>query len=201
MNPVSDRNLGDPLPDVFPPDDPVARFVVSIAMASNDIERALRDVLRAGENDDPDFTHRIRLSVGHLVEALDALSSYSQEFGDIRGLMNRIPPAGQKNLSGARGTIQRAGSRVLKNVRDNTLHYPSAERRYSPTSDVQLRDAILAMADRGAELLLDEPTGAITYTFADDIALAMTIGRNAPTSEDIVRQAEIARDGPLNFVL
>lgn len=66
---------------------------------------------------------------------------------------------------------------------------------------MQLRDAILAMADRGAELLLDEPTGAITYTFADDIALAMTIGRNAPTSEDIVRQAEIARDGALNFVL
>ena len=29
----------------------------------------------------------------------------------------------------------------------------------------------------------------------------MTIGRNAPRSEAIVRQAEIARDGALNFVL
>ena len=66
-----------------------------MAMASNDIERALRDVQRAGENDDPDFTYRGRLSVGHLVEALDALSFYSQEFGDIRSLINRIPPAGQ----------------------------------------------------------------------------------------------------------
>jgi len=131
MNPLDALNLGDPLPDVFPPDDPIARFVVSMAMASNDIERALRDVQRAGENDDPDFTYRIRLSVGHLVEALDALSSYSQEFGDIRSLINRIPPAGQKHLSEARGTIQRAGSRVLKNVRDNTFHYPSPERRYS----------------------------------------------------------------------
>ena len=113
MNPVSDRNLGDPLPDVFPPDDPVARFVVSMAMASNDIERAPRDVLRAGEKDDPDFTYRIRLSVGHLVEALDALSSYSQEFGDIRSLMNRIPPPGQKNLSGgARDDSARGESRA-----------------------------------------------------------------------------------------
>lgn len=41
----------------------------------------------------------------------------------------------------------------------------------------------------------------ITYTFADDIALAMTIGKIATTSEDVVRQAEIARDGVLNFVL
>ena len=57
------------------------------------------------------------------------------------------------------------------------------------------------MADRGAELLLDEQTGAITYTFADDIALAMTVGKNATTSEDVVRQAEIARDGALSFVL
>jgi hypothetical protein len=201
MNPDNALHLGDPLPDVFPPDDPMARFVVSMAMASNDIERALRDVQRAGENDDPDFTYRIRLSVGHLVEALDALSSYSQEFGEIRRLINRIPPAGQKHLSEARGTVQRAGSRVLKNVRDNTFHYPSPERRYSPTSDAQLRDAILAMADRGAELLLDEQTGAITYTFADDIALAMTVGKNATTSEDVVRQAEIARDGALSFVL
>ena len=154
-----------------------------------------------GENDDPDFTYRIHLSVGHLVEALDALSSYNQEFSDIRSLINRVPPTGQKHLSQARGTIQRAGSRVLKNVRDNTFHYPSPEQRYAPTSDAQLRDAIRAMADRGAELLLGEPTGAITYTFADDIALAMTIGKNATTSEDIVRQAEIARDGALNFVL
>lgn len=123
MNPVSDRNLGDPLPDVFPPDDPVARFVVSIAMASNDIERALRDVLRAGENDDPDFTHRIRLSVGHLVEALDALSSYSQEFGDIRGLMNRILPdrrtsQGRAGRFSARGVAaeERSGQHVSLSV-------------------------------------------------------------------------------------
>jgi hypothetical protein len=30
---------------------------MSMSMARNDIERALRDVLRAGENDDPDFSY------------------------------------------------------------------------------------------------------------------------------------------------
>jgi hypothetical protein len=39
---------------------------MSMSMARNDIERALRDVLSAGENDDPDFSY-----VGEPVEAED----------------------------------------------------------------------------------------------------------------------------------
>ena len=112
MNPAN--AVGDPLPDVFPPDDPIARFVVSMAMASNDIERALRDVVRAGENDDADFTYRIRLSVGHLVEALDALSSYSQEFGDIRSLIKRVPRWTEAPLRGARDDSARREWRAEK---------------------------------------------------------------------------------------
>lgn len=33
---------GDPFRDLLPPDDPTARFVVSMSMARNDSERALR---------------------------------------------------------------------------------------------------------------------------------------------------------------
>jgi hypothetical protein len=47
-----------------------------MSMARNDIERALRDVAAAAENDSPDFSYRLRLTVGHLVESLDALSAY-----------------------------------------------------------------------------------------------------------------------------
>lgn len=47
--------IGDPIPDVFSPDDPVARFVVSMSMANNDINRAFRDLLRSGDDDTPDL--------------------------------------------------------------------------------------------------------------------------------------------------
>ena len=74
-----DERVGDPIPDVFQPTSVQARFVVAMAIAKNDIERALRDILRAGENDDPDFTYRIRLATGHLVEALDALTACGRQ--------------------------------------------------------------------------------------------------------------------------
>lgn len=78
----------DPIPEVFPPDEPAARFVVSMAMAKNDIERAPRDVRHAVENNALDFSYRVRLSIGHLVEALDALSAYSKDFVEVRTLTN-----------------------------------------------------------------------------------------------------------------
>ena len=78
MDKLDEADPGDPVPEVFPPDDPVARFVVSMTMAAR-FDRAMRDVLRAGDNDDPDFSYRVRLSVRHLVEALDSLRSYSEE--------------------------------------------------------------------------------------------------------------------------
>jgi len=68
----SDEPFGDPIPEVFPPDDPAARFVVAMSMANNDIDRALADLIRSVDEDRPDFTYRVRLLTGHLVEAIDA---------------------------------------------------------------------------------------------------------------------------------
>jgi hypothetical protein len=47
--------------DAFDPDDVVSRFVVSMSMARNDIERCLHDLARvtkAEEADGPDFSYR-----------------------------------------------------------------------------------------------------------------------------------------------
>jgi hypothetical protein len=78
---VEDEEMvGDPIPDVFDPTDPAARFVVSMSMARNDIERAFHDLMRSGDEDRQDFTYRVRLLTGHLVEALDALAFYREAF-------------------------------------------------------------------------------------------------------------------------
>src|SRR4051812_11768682 len=123
--------------EVFPSEDVRARFVVSMSMAKNDIERALRDTLRAGDNDDADFTYRVRLTTGHLVEAVDALQGYATRHGEVRALMARVTPEAQAALKVARGTLQKAGPSVLQHVRDNTFHYPSPDPAYDPTSDEQ----------------------------------------------------------------
>jgi hypothetical protein len=185
--------------EVFPADSVVARFVVSMSIAKNDIERALRDVMRAGENDDPDFSYRVRLVTGHLVEALDALNAYSQQHEEIRKLIARASREGRTRLKIARGTLQKAGPGVLEHVRDNTFHYPSPRTNYSPTSDAQLQQVLAVMGNR-AEVHVDYESKEVTLTFADDAALALSMGKHASDRQDLMRQAEIARDGALAFI-
>jgi len=79
--------IGDPIPSVFPPDRSDARFVVAMAMARNDIDRALRDLIDSGAVAGQDFSYRLRLVTGHLVEAIDALGSYRQNFPEVRALL------------------------------------------------------------------------------------------------------------------
>jgi hypothetical protein len=70
---TDDQRPGDSIADMFPSSDPAARFVVAMSMAKNDVEGAWRDVLEAGQKDEPDFSYRVRLAIGHLVEALGTL--------------------------------------------------------------------------------------------------------------------------------
>jgi hypothetical protein len=190
---------GDPVPDVFPPGDPAARFVVVMSMARNDIDRALRDTLRSGEQDGPDFSYRVRLVTGHLVEAIDALSRYRSEYPAVRDLIERVPATAKEHLKVVARTLQRAGPRVLAGVRDNTFHYPSPNPSYTPTSDEKLRRVLAAMADRGVSFHFDGDTLATTMSFADEAALDLAMGRPESTVEDVRREALIARDGALAF--
>ncbi len=196
---LTDR--GDPFRDLLPPDDPAARFVVSMSMARNDIERALRDVVEAGEADRPDFGYRVRLSIGHFVEALDALNTYRQQFSEVRALIARIPGPAKEHLRLARGSLQKAGKGVLEHARNHTFHYPSPDSHYDPTSDEELRQALFALVDRAGEVHYNGVTGQITLTFAEDVALAMAMSKLAGPPEEVMRRAQIARDGAINFVL
>jgi hypothetical protein len=184
---------------VFPADKADARFVVSISMAKNDIERALRDVVRAGDHDDPDFSYRVRVVMGHLVEALDALNFYSQSDEEVRKLMARVPPGAQQHLKTVRSTLQRAGPKVLDHVRDNTFHYPSPDPKYEPTSDEQLANVLASISSKRAEVFADFEKREVTLTFADEVALALALGKHSTNEDDLRRQLEIARDGALAF--
>lgn len=197
---TDEQRPGNSIAAVFPPDGPAARFVVAMGMAKNDIERALRDVLAAGEKEMPDFFYSVRLATGHLVEALDSVNAYSQEFEEVRMLTKRVSPDGQNKLTTARSTLQQVGPDALKHARDNTFHYPSPKTNYTPTSDEQLRDMLAAMSQQRADVHVDYDTKHVTLTFSDEVALALSMGKHAPEQEDYARQFERTRDGALAFV-
>jgi hypothetical protein len=111
-----------------------------------------------------------------------------------------VPPEGQKKLKVARGTFQKVGADALKHARDNTFHYPSPRTNYDPTSDEQLRQTLAARSDRRADVHVDFETKHVTLTFADEVALALSMGKHAPRDEEYRRQFELTRDGALAFV-
>jgi hypothetical protein len=191
--------IGDPIPDVFLPHKPDARFVVAMGMARNDIDRAFRDLFRSGEADGQDCSYRLRLVIGHLVEAINALGFYRQKFPEVRTLLSRVPADAQKQLKTVSGTLQRAGPDALQDFRHNTFHYPSPDPSYSPTSDEGLRDVLTLMTDRGVSFHFDGDTLATTMSFADDAALDLAMGRGKATDKEILRRSEVARDGALAF--
>jgi hypothetical protein len=158
--------IGDPIPDVFPPEDPLARFVVSMSMANNDMGRAFRDLLRSDDEGTPDFAYRVRVIIGYLVEAIDALNFYSANVPEVGKLLKRLPMDAQQQLKTVRGTLQKAGSKALAATRDNTFHYPSPNPAYKPTSDDKLRDAIAALGHIGLQMHYDGDTKAMTFNFA-----------------------------------
>jgi len=195
-----DHSTGDPIPDVFDPDRIDARFVVAMSMARNDVDVALRDGIAAAHDDRPDFAYRVRLVTSHLVEALDSLNAYSQD-DDVKKVMARVPADAQEQLSKARSVLQKVGSKVLDQVRNNTFHFPSPKTSYSPSSDGQLRGVLAGMSERPCELHLDHrgEHAVITLTFAGDVALALALARHSADDNVARQQFEITSDGAVAF--
>jgi hypothetical protein len=197
---MAGESIGDPVPEVFEPDRIDARFVVAMSMARNDIEVALRDGIAAAADDGPDFEYRVRLATSHLVEAVDSLNAYSQE-GDVKKLMARVPADAKKQLSKARGVLQKVGPKVLDQVRNNTFHFPSPKTNYSPTSDEQLRNVLADMSDRPCELHLDHrgEHPVVTLSFAGDIAFALALAKHSADEKVARQQFEVTSEGAVAF--
>src|SRR4051794_17928431 len=86
------------LPEAFPPNDPVARFVVAMAMAANDIERAHRLAGQANTANAPEFGGYVRWSMGFFAEALRALNAYRSTYEEVRNFLKRLPEKAQARL-------------------------------------------------------------------------------------------------------
>lgn len=142
--------------DVFPHDDPVARFFVSVWAARNDLNFLLPRVGKANSEDAPEFYYLVRLTMGHLFEGASALAHYRRAFPAVEALVKRLPPDGQKAMRKAQNVASQVGGKALEHSRVHTFHHPSPEPAYSPPSDAQLADILQALGDKEAEFVVDK---------------------------------------------
>jgi hypothetical protein len=196
---MSDESeLGDPIGQVFHPDDEVARFVVVMSMARNDVKRGLEDLKSARVRVAPDISYRARLIVGHLVEGMDALDAYSQAFNVIPTFLRSMTPEGRGALKTARRELEQVGRHVFEHARNHTFHYPSPRRHHD--ADADLRTVLGAMGDQSTDVHGDGDTQVITLTFADHVALHLALGRYVENADDPARQAAAIETAARAFV-
>jgi hypothetical protein len=171
---------------------------MAMAMARNDVEYALRQAVRANEEDSPWWTFWVRLANGFTFEGIRTLQAWRQE-PEVKQFLSRLPADGKKALKTVSGVEQRMGRDVLKEVRQHTFHYPRPEPRYNPDSSDRLREILEAEADALVEI--DQLTdGSIRFTFADNIALGLALGKHYhPADPRFMGQAKEAVDGAIAF--
>lgn len=181
-------------------------FVISMCMAANDVKFAMLTTGSANPSDHPEpnithhrrFTYWVRLTQGHLFEAIDALTSWRSSEAEVRSLLATLPAGAKGQLKIVCGLEQRLGLKVLERVRHGTFHYPHPELRRSPDSTLWLREAIEREASLESEIDLTE--SGVVYRFADQLALSIAIANHDDDDDRLREQADLVRDAGFAFV-
>jgi hypothetical protein len=192
------------LNEVFPPDDPVARFVVAMAMAGNDIERAHRLAGTANTAGSPEFSGYVRWSMGFFVEAVGALGAYRRTYEEVREFLNRLPAEAKSRLKEVGSLQQRLGSKLAEHTRNHSFHYPYPSNAYEPDGDERLAAVLASLTKEPAELSIKrDQDGALAemhYEFADKAALGVAFQPYAHEDATALReQHTLIRDGAIAF--
>ena len=194
---------GEPsITEAFDPADVISRFVLSMSMARNDIERCLHDLLRvtqAEDTDGPDFSYRIRLLTAHFYEAALALRQYRQHRPEVAAFVKALPAKAQADLKTIAGTEQRIGPDALERMRAHTFHYPHPDPKHPRESDEQLEETMRLLADEPANVYVDFATRRVHLTYADRVALALSLGGHSGQRDRLEAQLALARDGAFAF--
>ncbi len=192
---------------VFPSKDPVALFLTSICIASNDVEDTYAGATAANppNSDDPDighrrrFSYRVRMMNGHLYEGIVALKAWRQSEAGVRKLLDDLSAEAKEALKLVCGLEQRIGAEALGAIRQNSFHYPHPDSKRSPDSTVELAEAIRVNPDLEAGIDIgDDARG--TFRFADQLALSVAFGGHDQDEDRATEQMAKCREAARAFV-
>jgi len=182
---------------VFPHDDPVARFVIAMSMARNDVRFTMQRTAAANEADEPEFTYFARLAMAHYFDALDSVDAWCR-VPQVKTFIARVPEVGRDQLRLARRNRQRVGHMAMEHTRNRTFHYPAPSTKH-PQLEAELTDVLREMGEEQVEVVLTGP-GFYRLKFADDVALAIAMGKYTPGRfREDARLAQEGAAGLVNF--
>ena len=186
--------------DAFPADQPLSRFLLSMAMASNDIEHAMWKAAEANEQDRPEFNYWVRLVMGHFIEALDALAQWRNSSDQVREFLGSLPADGREALKDATAVPGKVGQQAINWARNHTFHYPTPSAQFE--SDEEVIRVLEAEADEEVRLArVDGRPERLRWEFADRAAVMVAMGKHAQEDAAVYRQQVVdLEEGAAAFV-
>lgn len=167
--------------DLFPADSALARCMMSAAMARSDMALAVESARRSVRDGSPAFIYFHRPAIGHLCEALYALSRYTKTHEDVRRFLKRLPKSVRNEPAQARLRVDQI-SDAVDHSRQHTFHYP-----HPPTkggrggeSDDLLRRYLEGVAEGPVTLNNVDPT--IRLEFGQMASFAISSGKYSAPS-------------------
>jgi hypothetical protein len=186
--------------EVFPAADPLARWVLIVCLARDDIVTSIKEIIRANEEDDGTNLHWARITAAHLYEAALMLRR-SHGAKEVRDLIACLPSPRQDDLKSLLETTFLKG--VLAGDRNLTFHYPSHDTAEVGKGGGDLESALRDLQDRPVELSVeydDEGKPAhYRYRFADEVAAAFSAMRFGDTEKAMRDGIELVQERAFAF--
>ena len=173
-----------PLREIFPADRNLARFVMAMSIARNDVEHALNEAESAAEEDRPEFAYLVRITTGHLFEGIEALQRWSND-PEVADFLRGLPEDGlmaRKQVNRARDQI---GREALEHLRNHTFHYPYPGSAGKIDSATLLGGVMLSLAEKPVNItVLKGPPRRFRLQFADEVANTLAHLKHKPLADD-----------------
>jgi hypothetical protein len=165
--------------DLFPSDDPVARWITPCAMALNDLLYVHRHLYPLLTNDGPgsETMYLSRLAAAHLFEIATFLSKSDRRVPEVRSFVAKLDEDAREAYE-ALTAIRPGGDEPfagqLKHARNHVFHY--AKLLPSAVEHENLKKAMDAHADTVSEIRDESPPiEGFRSLFADDIATELSV--------------------------
>jgi hypothetical protein len=173
--------------ELFPADDPLALFMMSVSMAGSDLALAVKAAHEHTQANSPSFIYFHRVAIGHWYEAMDALEHFCEAYPEQVGkfLKSRLPADARAELKTARRSRQTI-IEAAEHSRQHTFHYPHPKGK---GSEGLLRRYLEAIAATPVELNHLDPVVRLSY--AQMASFAMSFGRHSVDVEKLNEQMEV----------
>lgn len=182
--------------EVFPADDPVARWLVTMSVGLNDVVFANRLVVNAKK--DYENLYFFRLASAHLWELAKLITESHAAWGEIQEFVKGLPEAARNHFESIQqiattGDVATVGTELVQ-VRDLFAHYQEMDEQARKKPRDPIYRAIEGLADAEIELEVAEEVGDLRLEYADEV-ISKTVLRLIPDEDAQKRFLESLAEG------